>query len=156
MEIISHSVNDTLKIGRRIAKKLQKGDIICLFGEFGSGKTVFTKGIASGLGIKKAAVISPSFVLIRQYPGRKLTLHHLDLYRLKTPKDILTLGYQEYLYDEAATVIEWADKLGGFLPDEYLGITLKIKGQRERRIKIIPHGRHYRGLSNAIQKEIQG
>ncbi len=155
MKIISKSVGDTLRIGRKIAKNLRRADIICLFGELGSGKTVLTKGIAAGLGIKKNAIISPSFVLIRQYSGRKLLLYHFDLYRLKAAKDILSLGYQEYLYDEAVTVIEWAERLKYLLPKEYLGLELFIRQNSQRLFKFSAKGTRYKELLGKIYENIR-
>lgn len=152
MRIISHSVNETLNIGKAIAKELQKGDIVCLFGELGSGKTVLTKGIAGGLGIKSSKVISPSFVLIRQYTQAKLPLYHFDLYRLKSPKDILELGYEEYIYDDALTIIEWADRLGYLLPKEYLKVELFIQPNSKRQFKFLGIGKHYKELLKEIDE----
>lgn len=141
MKIMSNSENQTLRIGRIIAKNLQKGDIICLFGKLGSGKTILTKGIAWGLGIDKKRIISPSFVLIRQYTGGRLPFYHFDLYRLKRTKDIFGLGYEEYLYNDGVTVIEWADRLKYLLPQEYLKIELFIKGNKERLLEFTAKGR---------------
>lgn len=155
MQIISKSVGDTLRLGRKIAKNLQRGDIVCLFGEFGSGKTVLTKGIAAGLGIKKNAIISPSFVLMRQYYGRKLLLYHFDLYRLKAAKDILGLGYQEYLYDEAVSVIEWAERLKYLLPKEYLGVGLFIRQNSQRLFKFSAKGERYKELLGKVYENIR-
>ena len=143
MKVVSKSVGDTLKLGRIIAKYLRKGDIVCLIGELGAGKTVLAKGIALGLGVKKNEIISPSFVLIRQYRRIKIPLYHFDLYRLNKIKDILDLGYEEYFYDAAITVIEWADKLKGYLPDEYLRIEITIKGKHIRIFKLDGFGGHY-------------
>ena len=153
MQIDSKGVNDTLKIGKVIAKNLKKGDIICLFGELGSGKTVLTKGIACGLGIERNGVISPSFVLIRQHSQGRLPLYHFDLYRLKEIKDILSLGYEEYLYDEGITVIEWADRLKQLLPKEYLKVELFIKGKTKRLLKFSAFGRRYKELLMALEKK---
>jgi len=111
MKVISKSVKETINIGKSLARKLKKGDIICLFGELGSGKTVLTKGIACGLKIPKEEVISPTFVLIRQYQKGDLPIYHFDLYRLKSPDDIALLGYEEYFYDQGVSVIEWPDRL---------------------------------------------
>jgi tRNA threonylcarbamoyladenosine biosynthesis protein TsaE len=144
MEIISRSVTDTLKIGRSIAKNLRAGDIICLFGELGSGKTVLTKGIAVGLGIKKSDVISPSFVLIREHRKAKPPLYHFDLYRLKRQADILALGYEEYLYGDGVSVIEWADRLGHLLPQEYLKLELSVKTKTQRLIKFTAFGNRWK------------
>jgi tRNA threonylcarbamoyladenosine biosynthesis protein TsaE len=155
MEIISNSVNDTIKIGRALAKNLKQGDIICLFGELGSGKTVLTKGIALGLGIARGRVISPSFVLIRAHLKAKLPLYHFDLYRLKSPRDIAALGYEEYLYGEGVTVIEWADRLKYLLPKEFLKVELSFKGASQRLLKFSASGRRYKELSKNIYENIR-
>ena len=154
MKIISKSVNDTLKIGKVIAKNLREGNIVCLFGELGSGKTVLTKGIASALGIKRRKVISPSFVLIRQYSTAKIPLYHFDLYRLKTIEEILDLGYEEYFYNDGITVVEWADRLKYLLPKEYLKIKLYIKSDSQRLFKFTAFGKHYRELLRSLEKKI--
>jgi tRNA threonylcarbamoyladenosine biosynthesis protein TsaE len=150
MKIISHSVRETINIGRRIAKSLMPGDIICLFGELGSGKTVLTKGIAQGLGVQKNKIISPSFVLIRIHTQGRLPLYHFDLYRLKAPPHILGLGYEEYLYDTGVTVIEWADRLKYLLPKEFLKIELLLKPDSQRLLQISAFGKHYRELLSKI------
>lgn len=155
MKVISSSVSDTIKIGKAIARNLVKGDILCLFGELGSGKTVFTKGVAAGLGIKKSAIISPSFVLIRQYANTKLPLNHFDLYRLKTARDIIFLGYEEYLYDEAVTVIEWADRLKYLMPKDYLKIELSIRSDSQRLLTFSARGIHYKQLLGKIYEDIR-
>ncbi|MFH1202363.1 MAG: tRNA (adenosine(37)-N6)-threonylcarbamoyltransferase complex ATPase subunit type 1 TsaE [Candidatus Omnitrophota bacterium] len=144
MKVVSNSVNDTLRIGKSIAKNLRKGDIICLFGKLGSGKTVFAKGIAAGLGIDQYDVASPTFVLIREFREARIPLFHFDLYRLKSTRDILRLGYEEYLYDDGITVIEWADRLKGLLPKEYLKIELAIKDKYRRILKFTPSGQVYK------------
>lgn len=155
MKIISNSVKDTLNLGRSMAKELQKGDIICLFGELGSGKTVLTKGIAWGLSIKRNNIISPSFVLIRRHRGAKLSLYHFDLYRLKGPEDILALGYEEYIYDDAVTVIEWADRLGCLLPKEFLKIELCIKVDTKRLLKFTAFGKRYQDLLEDVSEDFR-
>ncbi|RKY32451.1 MAG: tRNA (adenosine(37)-N6)-threonylcarbamoyltransferase complex ATPase subunit type 1 TsaE, partial [Candidatus Omnitrophota bacterium] len=95
MQIISNSAAQTMKIGSKIAKRLEKGDIICLFGDLGSGKTIFTKGLGRGLGITEKKIISPTFIFVREHKA-KINLFHFDLYRLKDPEDISELGYEEY------------------------------------------------------------
>jgi tRNA threonylcarbamoyladenosine biosynthesis protein TsaE len=152
MQIISKSVNNTLAIGRAISRNLQLGDIICLFGQLGSGKTVLTKGIAQGLRIKKEKIISPTFVLIREYKA-KFPFYHLDLYRLKEPRDILNLGYEEYLYNEGITVIEWADRLKYLLPREYLKVELFIKSNSQRLIEFSAFGKRYEELLGSLKKK---
>jgi tRNA threonylcarbamoyladenosine biosynthesis protein TsaE len=155
MQIISHSVNETLNIGKIIAKHLKKGDIICLFGQLGSGKTVLTKGIASGLGIKTNKITSPSFVIIHPYLEAKIPFYHFDLYRLKAHQDILALGYEEYLYNEAIKVIEWAESLGILLPREFLKIELYIKADQQRLLKFSAQGQHYKKLLHKINENLR-
>ena len=120
MRFVSNSTAETVGIGKKLAGKLKPGDIICLFGDLGSGKTVFTKGIAFGLGIGKNKVISPSFVLMRQHLKGRLPFYHFDLYRLKSCDDILTMGYEDYFYAQGVSVIEWAERLKYLLPKDYL------------------------------------
>jgi tRNA threonylcarbamoyladenosine biosynthesis protein TsaE len=151
MNIVSHSVIETARIGKLMAGNLKPTDIICLFGELGSGKTVLTKGIAQGLGIRKSQVVSPSFVLMRQHLKGRLPLYHFDLYRLMKSEDILSLGYEEYLFDEAVTVIEWADRLKYLLPKEYLKITLEIIGRKKRKIEFLAFGKRYEELIKRLK-----
>lgn len=146
MRIISESVRQTLDIGRAIARNLKKGDIVCLSGQLGSGKTVLAKGIAWGLGINPKDVSSPTFILIRQYHQGSLPLYHFDFYRLKSPQDVLGLGYEEYFYADGVSVIEWPDKLKYLLPEESLDIKLSIKGLRKRLIEF--------KAGNALQEEL--
>ena len=155
MRLISNSVKDTLNIGRVLAEILQKGDIVCLFGELGSGKTVLTRGIALGLGVKGAQVNSPSFVLIREYSQGKIPLYHFDLYRLKAPKDIMRMGYEEYLYDEGITVIEWADRLNYLLPEEFIKIELFLKSRLKRQLRFSAFGGRYKKILEKIHANIR-
>jgi tRNA threonylcarbamoyladenosine biosynthesis protein TsaE len=152
MEIISGSAQKTLGVGKLISGKLKKGDIVCLFGDLGSGKTVLTKGICLGLGIDKDKVTSPTFVILRQHEG-KLPIYHFDLYRLTSPEDILDLGYEEYFFDEGVSVIEWADRLGQLLPKEFLKINLLVKGENQRAIRISAQGLRYRKLLEDIRED---
>jgi tRNA threonylcarbamoyladenosine biosynthesis protein TsaE len=155
MAIISNSVQDTVRIGYKIASRLKEADIICLFGQLGSGKTVLVKGIARGLGIKNKTIISPTFVLIRQYAIGRIPLNHIDLYRLKALDEILFLGYEDYCYDSAVTVIEWADRLKCLLPKEYLKIGLFIKSDTKRRFEFTAFGSRYKELLHKIYEDIR-
>lgn len=154
MEIISKSANATKNIGRLIAKNLKTSDIVCLFGELGSGKTVLAKGIAKGLNIDEAKVISPTFVLIREHNKGRLPLYHFDLYRLKNPCEISALGYEEYLYGDGVSVIEWADRLRSLLPKDFLKIELLFKPHSQRIIKISAFGKRYKELLRKINEDI--
>ena len=151
MQITSRSVRDTLRLGGQIARHLRKGDIICLCGDLGSGKTVLAKGIAEGLGIEKKEVVSPTFILMRQYDGR-LPLYHFDLYRLGDAGEITDLGYEEYFFDNGVSVIEWAERLGGFTPETYLKVKIKVIAEKRRRITVTAKGGRYKGVLDKIDE----
>jgi len=119
--IVTNSPDETVRLGERLAKNFRSGDIVCFYGDLGSGKTTLIKGVAKGLKIKQAHVNSPTFVLLNIYQGR-LPLFHFDLYRLEGFQGISSIGYEEFLYDDGVSVIEWADRLGPFLPDEFFNI----------------------------------
>ena len=134
--MISNSVEETIKIGSKLAKRLKAGDVVALVGELGSGKTVFTKGIAQGLGVKNARYVnSPTFVIIKEYRG-KVPLYHFDLYRLDSPSSLDSLGWDEYFYGGGIAVIEWADKIRKLLPPRRIEVRLSIVGERKRKITI--------------------
>ncbi|TRZ95450.1 tRNA (adenosine(37)-N6)-threonylcarbamoyltransferase complex ATPase subunit type 1 TsaE [bacterium] len=155
MKLISISAEKTISLGRSIAKRLNQGDIICLFGELGSGKTVFAKGVACGLKIPQQQVISPTFVLIRQYNQGRLPLYHFDLYRLELPKDILVLGYEEYFYGQGVSIIEWPERLEQLIPKEYLRIDLKIISFNKRLFRFSCQGKRYKELLGEINEDIR-
>ncbi|MDD5348271.1 MAG: tRNA (adenosine(37)-N6)-threonylcarbamoyltransferase complex ATPase subunit type 1 TsaE [Candidatus Omnitrophica bacterium] len=152
IELTSHSVAETLSIGRAIARHASSGDIVCLTGGLGSGKTVLTKGICAGLGVDKDEVISPTFVLLRQYDGR-LPLYHFDLYRLRTPEDIVNIGYEEYVYGAGVSVIEWADRMGSLTPKEFLKVDLSVRNRTQRRLAFTAHGSRFRTLLGKIHED---
>ena len=154
MKILSRSVVQTLSIGRRIALKLLGGEVILLSGPLGAGKTALAKGIAKGLGIDQTKIISPTFVLLRIHKGKYL-LNHFDLYRLKTCQDILSLGFDEYLYSDAITLIEWPERLKFLLPKEFLKIKLCIKGKHQRGFQFIAKGKRYKQLLGEISEDIR-
>lgn len=127
--MISSSTEETRAIGRSVGRSLLPGDIVCLSGDLGAGKTVMVQGITEGIE-SPAAVSSPTFTLMHQYPGRLLLLH-LDLYRLETMSDLEELGWEEFigqrdfLGQEAAVVIEWAERIKSYLPRDYLDVCLE-------------------------------
>ena len=151
MRIISNSVKETLSLGKSLARYLQAGDIICLQGELGTGKTTLTKGIAEGLGVSKAEVTSSSFILIRQHLEGKVPLFHFDLYRLKETCDIATLGYEEYLYGEGVAVIEWAENLKYLMPKERLMVKLSYCPGNKREFNFIALGARYKELLRRLK-----
>jgi tRNA threonylcarbamoyladenosine biosynthesis protein TsaE len=141
-KFISKGSEETKAFGKHLAKRLKGGDIICLFGDLGSGKTTLIKGIAAGLKIDPANVNSPTFVLMNIYEGRR-PLYHFDLYRLEDLHGINSIGYEEFLYGQGVSVIEWADRLGEFLPGEYLRIEMDHKKLDERVIRLSAENRKF-------------
>jgi len=141
-KVFSSSQNQTITLGKKISKHLSAGDILCLFGDLGSGKTTFVKGLADGLKINQDNVHSPSFVLMNYYEG-KMPLYHFDLYRVDTQKEIAALGYEEFLYGKGVAVVEWAERLGDLIPEEHLSISFLHKSENERRIEIFAKGEKY-------------
>jgi len=154
MQKLSSSQAYTLKLGKLISRYLKAGDIICLQGELGTGKTVLTKGIAEGLGVDKDKVTSSSFILIRQHLEGRVPLYHFDLYRLKPGQDIASLGYEEYFYDQGVSVIEWADRLKDLMPKEYLMVKLSYGSKENRILKFSAVGLRYARLLKEINEDI--
>lgn len=154
MRIVSRSAQETLSLGKTISRCLQKGHILCLRGGLGSGKTVLTKGIASGMGIAQKHVVSPTFVLIRQYAGR-LPLYHFDLYRVKDFREILTLGYEEYLYDDGVSVIEWSQRLGCLMPRDCLSIEFSLTNSTTRLIEVRSSGSRHGKLLESLKEKLK-
>ncbi len=132
----SNNIEETIAFGAKFAARLKRGDVVALMGELGSGKTVFTKGIAKGLGVKDVRYVnSPSFVIIKEYKG-KIPLYHFDLYRLDHPGLIDSMSYDEYFYGRGITAIEWADKIAHLLPERHWEVRLGVAGETKRKIEI--------------------
>ncbi len=157
MRIVSRSVTETKNAAKRLARHLRASDIICLSGELGAGKTVFAKGLAHGLNIKEEEVTSPSFVLVRQYSGGRLPLNHLDLYRLGEERQMLDVGYEDYLYAGAVSVIEWPVRLGYLMPKEYLNVAIEMgKKAGMRAITFSAVGSRYEALLKEMALSLRG
>ena len=144
LEIISHSPEDTLTLGTHLGKLAQPGYIFLLSGPLGAGKTCLTQGIARGLGSQEYA-LSPTFILMREIKGR-LPLYHIDLYRLDRIEEIVDLGLEEYFNGQGLTVIEWAEKGLGMLPNEHLLVKIDYLSDNQRIFEFIPRGKHYKTL----------
>src|SRR5262249_58689796 len=102
-----------LRAARRLGALCEPGDVIGLIGELGAGKTVFVKGLAAGLGIDPTHVASPTFTLINEYRGGRIGLHHVDLYRLERPEELIELGLEEIVGGEGGCAIAWGDRFAG-------------------------------------------
>jgi tRNA threonylcarbamoyladenosine biosynthesis protein TsaE len=150
LEIISHSPEETQKIGMRLGELALPGDIFLLVGGLGVGKTCLTQGIAWGLKIKEYAA-SPSFVLVRELHGR-LPLYHIDFYRLDNLEEIAELGLGDYLYGKGVCVLEWAEKGLSLLPAERLLIEMGYLSDTERSLKFKPGGKRYEKIVSQLKK----
>ena len=135
----SHNPEETFDAGRRVGERLAGGEVLLLSGTLGAGKTVFTKGLAAGLGLDPAEVSSPSFTLVNRHGGGRLVLYHLDLYRLAEGHSAAhAVELDELLADESAViVIEWAERMGRYpLPPSTWRITIEGDGEEPRRVTI--------------------
>jgi len=142
--IKTNSPKETLRLGSRFAGKLNEGDIVALVGDLGSGKTVFVKGIAMGLGVEDPLYVnSPSFVILKEYFGAK-NLYHFDVYRLDLKGFCETLDYEKYFYGKGITVIEWADKIETLLPEDHIKIKISYGIEDERIFQFFANGEKYR------------
>lgn len=140
--IITNSEQETMDLGRKIGVKASKGDIVLLFGDLGSGKTVISKGIAKGLGVE-TYVTSPTFTLMQVYEGR-LNMYHFDLYRLNNTDELADLGYEEFLYsDDGVAVVEWAERLQELCPERYLRVDIEKIDDNIRKVSVNAIGYKY-------------
>jgi len=125
----------TKQFGIMLGQLAMPGDIICLDGDLGAGKTTLTQAIAIGLEVPKDSYItSPTFAILHEYSGR-LPLYHMDFYRLNGAEEIEDLGFEEYFYLSGLTVIEWPDRAAHLIPDSRLYLTIRITGNEGRRIE---------------------
>ena len=137
---------DTIELAQNFESEKFPNMIICLDGELGSGKTVFTKGIANALGIKES-ITSPTFTIIKEYEG-ELPLYHMDVYRLNG--NVEGTGIEEYFTKGGVVVIEWADTIKDILPEERLDIKFKVVGENTRVLVLKPYGKKYEELCEAV------
>lgn len=128
----------TEQLGHCLASLLRSGDVVALYGELGAGKTCLVRGLAKGLGLEEGLVASPTFSLINEYPGR-ISLFHMDCYRLHLEEEIEELGLEEYMDGPGITAIEWAERINR-LPDNRLEISIRITGPTTRLIRIEAYG----------------
>ncbi len=134
MTLTSRSEAETAAAGRVLAEQVHAGDVILLAGDLGAGKTAFVRGLAEGLGIDTIQVSSPTFTLIQEYRGGRLTLYHVDLYRL-TPREVDELGLEELIEQGGVVAVEWPDRWTN-PPKETLRLEIRSKGEDEREIRL--------------------
>lgn len=155
LDFVSHSAAQTVRVGQRLGELLQRGDLVALQGDLGSGKTHLIKGIALGLG-STDMVNSPSFVLINQYRAGaqcgSIPIYHADLYRIERPAELAGIGLDELLDGDGICLIEWAERAEGWLPAERLDVHLSHLSETKRVVRFVPRGRRYEELVDALKK----
>lgn len=134
MEFITHSPEETEKIGEALAKSLQPGTILAYRGDLGAGKTAFTRGLARGLGCKET-VTSPTYTIVNEYLGGRLPLFHFDMYRLASSDDLWDIGWEDYLEREGVCAVEWSENVQDAMEDA-ITVTIEKLGENTRRITI--------------------
>lgn len=152
LDLVSHSPEETQRIGVCLGRLAQAGDVFLLVGELGAGKTCLTQGIAWGLDIEDYA-LSPSFVIMRELYGR-LPLYHIDLFRLERLAEIEDLGLDEYLYGSGVCVVEWAEKGLELLPPEHLLVELDFRDDTQRGCHLKPSGQRYQELLASLRNHL--
>ncbi len=143
----SRSPAETRRIGARLGRLLEPGDVLLLQGELGSGKTMLTQGIGQGLAVEEP-VKSSSYVLLNEYHGR-LTLYHADLYRLEEPAQVAELALEE-VAEPGVLAVEWPERAWEELPPEHLLVRIEEEGLRERRLTFVPRGERYEQLAQRM------
>ena len=128
-----NSVEETWALAAKVASNLESGDVVCLEGDLGAGKTTFTQGLAAALGVG-GRVASPTFCIVREHRSEKLLLVHMDLYRLGGEDDVLAIGWEDYLERGAIIVVEWPDRAGALVPADALHVSFKHLDGEERRL----------------------
>ncbi|MTI67117.1 MAG: tRNA (adenosine(37)-N6)-threonylcarbamoyltransferase complex ATPase subunit type 1 TsaE [Firmicutes bacterium] len=149
--IITNGELETKKIGYKLGSILKSGDVVCLIGDLGAGKTTLTKSITKGLEVDDY-VTSPTFTLINEYEG-KYPVYHFDVYRISDVDEMYDLGYEEYLFSEGIVIIEWANLIEEILPKERLTIKLKrTKDLNKREINIYGKGKRYEEIIKELNR----
>jgi len=138
IQLVSASPEATFAVAARLAAGAQPGDVVCLWGELGAGKTVFAKGFGAGLGVRDT-ISSPSFVLMGEYAGR-LPLFHIDLYRLTSPQEVFDGGLLDDRQAAGVVLIEWPDRLGAALPEDRLDVRIDGEADEPRTLRLEGHG----------------
>ena len=149
MGFISHSVEETQQLARRIAQRTQAGDVILLVGDLGAGKTHFTQGFAAGLGIAEVPT-SPTFNLVCEYHDGRLPLYHFDLYRLEDADELEDIDYYGITEGDGVSLVEWGDKFEEAAPDDCLTLDFKVSEDATRTIHAHATGERARELADGL------
>ncbi len=148
--VIINNEKQTKDLAEKLSKLVNKGDIICLTGDLGAGKTTFTQSFAKGLEIEEP-VTSPTFTIIQEYEGR-IPLYHFDVYRITHPTEMEDIGYEEYFFGNGVCVIEWASLIEELIPKEHLWITITVEGPTERKVCLKGTSKYYESIIEELLK----
>jgi len=129
------SVEATWALAREFAAELKPGDVVCLEGDLGAGKTTFTQGLAAALGVK-GRVTSPTFCIVQEHRGERNFLVHMDLYRLNGEDDVVAIGWEDYLAEGAILAVEWPERAGGLIPPDARHVRFRHLGEEKRKVAI--------------------
>jgi len=146
---LAQSEADTAALGAALGRLLPPGTTVALYGTLGAGKTRLAQALAEAQGVDRRQVVSPTFVLIQEYQGRR-PVHHIDAYRLATVDEYLDLGPEEYYAGEGLVLIEWADRVAEALPPERVDVQLEVVGPESRQFEITTHGAALAGVLPAL------
>ena len=138
MIVETFSADETYEYGRKMGAEARPGDVYCLTGDLGVGKTVFTQGFAAGLGVREP-VSSPTFTIVQEYEGEKMPFYHFDVYRIGDAEEMEEIGFEDYVYGQGVCLIEWANLIREILPEDFMGIMIEKdmeKGFDYRRITL--------------------
>ena len=153
-EVISRSAEHTRRLGVRLGKLLQGGEIIGLVGELGTGKSCFVRGLTEGLEVSRETWIrSPTFTLVNEYQGR-LPIYHIDLYRIESTGELEDLNLREYLYSNGVSLIEWFEYLPAGEVEDHLEVELAYREGSKTQLTFLPHGARYEDLIKALQQQV--
>jgi len=157
LEFVSRSTEQTIRLGFRLGKLLRPGDVICLSGSLGAGKTVFARGLGQGWGAIPP-ITSPTFTLVHEHTREtdSLRLYHVDGYRLSGAEDALTFGLDDLLLDDNPLLLEWPERVAEILPAERLWITFLFRDHDHRQIIFEAGGAHYEALLEAYRRQTFG
>ena len=134
MKILSSSLETTADLGKKLGSICEPGDVICLAGDLGAGKTTMAQAIAAGAGVDQSEYVSsPTFAILHEYGGR-IPIYHMDFYRLGSSEDVVELGLEDYFYGDGLTMIEWFERASDLLPESVLNIELSYINETSREI----------------------
>jgi tRNA threonylcarbamoyladenosine biosynthesis protein TsaE len=131
--VVTHSARETFELGKEFASGLKRSDIVALYGDLGSGKTQFAKGVCLGLGVHNH-VVSPSFTILNEYVEGKYPVYHFDFYRLRSLSELAEFGFEEYLFGDGICLLEWANIVASTLPQDRYDVTLELGEAQSQRI----------------------